>query len=1195
MTETAYVKVPVELVDKMSSQLESIRRQSEKTFVGSGGLEKHAKRAAVGIAALGAAGLAAAYSMSRMTMGIAKDADQLLKLSQRLGTSVEGLSELRYVAERSGVTFQTMSMALQRMTRRVGEAAQGTGEAVLALQQLNINAAELNRLAPEDQFEKIAGQIALLRNQSDKVRLAFKLFDSEGVSLLQTMEDGAVGIRKLREEARQTGEVISTDLAKRSADLNDKLRTLEGTIKGIKIQFAEKLIDGGMVELLTVKLQDESFRRGIDSMATSVSNLAKSMTGFVSWVGANPENVQLAIALAGAMGGGAVGAKLGGIPGALIGGTAGATGAMAMTNSTSFVPESRGAPWWKVAIGVAQELTGMSVQNRARMGLLPSQAIPGLASEFEPLLTGAVGLGGGVVGPTTGGPGMSFRAGANIGGIDATPGAAAAAAVGGSGGGPANLAAIPSAGSIRMAGTAAMFRRAQDTGRIWQRGIQSGFRAETTADSGRPFEGQGMGQMLNALARGKEAIEPPATLAGAGFGEFFTQGLRDKISGIGAGPGGSTEDPLYEIGSAMGNSLTNGMARSLSFNLEDLITGDVSLGGALKAFGNEMVTSIVIGVSDEFASQVVSSKLVQAGIGAVSSFTGGFIQHLGDGLMGAPDFLTGEPVDKIKNFGISVGSKIKEGIGKIDLKFSDISGVFGADGVVGKPVSGFLADVAKPIGLTFSSIATAFSPGGHIGAVLGGLQKIAPVQITFSSIAAAFSPQGPIGSVLGTLQNIAPVNIPFADISGAFSSEGSVGKAIGGFAADLGVDGDTGKKIAGGLTNALVGGVTGAAIGSLIGGEITTHAAAIGGALGGALAGPVGSIIGSIAGAAASKIPVVGGLISSIFGMTDKDTKKGLKELGTDVQAFGGISGFFQRIGGFTGLRSDRLTTIQSKEGTAAMEQAIRLSLGATSEQASDVVKVLRSADQINTPLGESFRPSEFKSSYGDVIRLLRTMGFSEEQLSKVRLNTTGVADPDASTTDTPQPPTSTDARPRLFEWSDGTWRTTAEPKSKTISKSALRTAITGGTLDAYMARLDAPAGTPMQGLAANLRDLVGDVPTQVSGAGQWLQQSLGFDIVAARGFQGIVNRPTRMLVGEAGPESVSVIPQGKGYQGGSSAGGVTNIYFAPNVYALDVTSVRQSILNGELGDLFMERVRRDSELRRDVLHSSGVVTPRTV
>lgn len=165
-------------------------------------------------------------------------ADRMGKLSQRLGASTEALSELQHVADLSGVSFNTMTMGLQRMTRRVSEAANGTGEAKKALEELGMSAQSLNQLAPEKQFEVIADALAGVSNEGDRVRLAMKFFDSEGVALVQTMGDGAEGIRKMREEARRLGLTLSQEGADAAAAFNDEVTRAQATLNGLAKEIA---------------------------------------------------------------------------------------------------------------------------------------------------------------------------------------------------------------------------------------------------------------------------------------------------------------------------------------------------------------------------------------------------------------------------------------------------------------------------------------------------------------------------------------------------------------------------------------------------------------------------------------------------------------------------------------------------------------------------------------------------------------------------------------------------------------------------------------------------------------------------------------------------------------------------------------------------------------------------------------------
>ena len=160
-------------------------------------------------------------------------ADQFNKLNDRLGISVEAISELSFVADQGGVSFQTLALGLQRMQRRIAEAAKGSGEAQKALRDLGLDAEKLTKLPLETQFEIIAERLSLVETASERTALGVKLLDSEGLALLQTMTDGAKGIRNLREEAQLLGRSLSKDQVQAASDAKDAMNRFETAVSSL--------------------------------------------------------------------------------------------------------------------------------------------------------------------------------------------------------------------------------------------------------------------------------------------------------------------------------------------------------------------------------------------------------------------------------------------------------------------------------------------------------------------------------------------------------------------------------------------------------------------------------------------------------------------------------------------------------------------------------------------------------------------------------------------------------------------------------------------------------------------------------------------------------------------------------------------------------------------------------------------------
>jgi hypothetical protein len=119
-------------------------------------------------------------------------------------------------------------MALQRFTGRTAEAAQGTGEAKDALASMGITLRDqdghLRR--SEDLLADVADAFARIEDPAERVRLAFKLFDSEGVALVNLLSDGSGALYQMRERARDLGIVLDEHLVRDAERARTELDTL---------------------------------------------------------------------------------------------------------------------------------------------------------------------------------------------------------------------------------------------------------------------------------------------------------------------------------------------------------------------------------------------------------------------------------------------------------------------------------------------------------------------------------------------------------------------------------------------------------------------------------------------------------------------------------------------------------------------------------------------------------------------------------------------------------------------------------------------------------------------------------------------------------------------------------------------------------------------------------------------------------
>lgn len=159
--------------------------------------------------------------------------DALAKTADKIGISTENLSRLQHAAELTGVPITALNMGLQRFGRRVSQAADGAGEAQGALRELGLDAQRLEQVGLHESFLSVADALEKIPNPLDRVRIAQKLFDSEGVALVNTLAAGREGLEEMGRESDRLGRTISAELAKKVQDANDAMLRLWARMGGI--------------------------------------------------------------------------------------------------------------------------------------------------------------------------------------------------------------------------------------------------------------------------------------------------------------------------------------------------------------------------------------------------------------------------------------------------------------------------------------------------------------------------------------------------------------------------------------------------------------------------------------------------------------------------------------------------------------------------------------------------------------------------------------------------------------------------------------------------------------------------------------------------------------------------------------------------------------------------------------------------
>lgn len=275
------IKIPITAIDRTKKAFQSVTR-------GLNVVKKALFNFKVGIAAaVGAAGLGLLVKQSLESI------DALGKTASKLGIATAELQKLRFASQLAGVETRTVDMAVQRFTRRLAEAANGTGEAKDALKELGIDAASLSRQPLEKQMLALAAAFEKVEGSGDRVRLAFKLFDSEGVAFVNTLQAGEKALKSTFDEVDDLGIILSKNAVKGVESFNDSVVKLTTIFRGLINTVAAGLAGPlqVLVEMLTGKLKNalgeggENVRNFTRELGHGIINAVEmALTGFVHFI-----------------------------------------------------------------------------------------------------------------------------------------------------------------------------------------------------------------------------------------------------------------------------------------------------------------------------------------------------------------------------------------------------------------------------------------------------------------------------------------------------------------------------------------------------------------------------------------------------------------------------------------------------------------------------------------------------------------------------------------------------------------------------------------------------------------------------------------------------------------------------------------------------------------------------------------------
>ena len=150
-------------------------------------------------------------------------ADSLNDISERLGITVEKLSELDYIAGQSGTSFETLQKGYIKLSESIVKANEGSEEQIEIFNKLGISYknADGSLRSTQSVLEDLAGTFENSKNDTNKMKIALDLLGKSGIELVPLLNNGKEGLENLRKEAEELGLIISSKTTAQIGVLGD--------------------------------------------------------------------------------------------------------------------------------------------------------------------------------------------------------------------------------------------------------------------------------------------------------------------------------------------------------------------------------------------------------------------------------------------------------------------------------------------------------------------------------------------------------------------------------------------------------------------------------------------------------------------------------------------------------------------------------------------------------------------------------------------------------------------------------------------------------------------------------------------------------------------------------------------------------------------------------------------------------------
>lgn len=195
-----------------------------------------------GAALVASAGIAVT-AMVGFATNAASAADEVDKMSQKIGLSIEGYQEWAYVMGQNGMEIDKLQTGMKTLVQQMDSAASGSVTAQENFDRLGVSIYDANGGLKDQEtiMNEVLRALADMENGTEKARLATELFGKSGTEMMPMLNQGAEAIDELTNRAHELGLIMSEETVAAGVTLGDLMDDVKQSFSQIAVSLGSAL------------------------------------------------------------------------------------------------------------------------------------------------------------------------------------------------------------------------------------------------------------------------------------------------------------------------------------------------------------------------------------------------------------------------------------------------------------------------------------------------------------------------------------------------------------------------------------------------------------------------------------------------------------------------------------------------------------------------------------------------------------------------------------------------------------------------------------------------------------------------------------------------------------------------------------------------------------------------------------------